>query len=226
MLETDFLGRTLTLSLKSAFLGEAEVEQLQRRLTHLANGLATASRIEPDNHLGLKVVTSHLRALLSLALEALSGSDEFRAQRILQQEHPLALFQFALALIEEIRRGAISQMAQSAKVSAEALEKLSRQWRQRRFGLLLETIDKHCRLDFEEAEILKGLFNRWPLVASSLRSTDDGMPARWVFRAPASLADLGQVRAMVEGVVGGPAVQAAAPEIRIVSAMQAGADLH
>ncbi len=217
-LGTDFLGRTMSLCLKAGFLSESEVEHLQRRLTHLGNGLATASRIEPDNQLGLKVVTTHLRALLSLSLDALSGSDESRAKEILRTEHPLALFQFALALVEEIRRGAITQMASGAKkVPADVVEKISRQWRQRRFGLLLDTIDRHAGLDFEEAEILKGLFNRWPLVAMPVKSTDDGVPARWVFRPPASLADLGQLRQMVEGVVGGPAVEAAAPEMRLVS---------
>ena len=209
-----FFDRVLAYGTKSDQIDADFVRDLQQRVAHLANTVCGAARVEPDNVAGIRSVARHVEALFSLGLEAAAVGDEVRGVLILRNEYPRALFQFGLGLVDDIR-GALLRLLRDRNVTGH--EELKRLWLQRRFGLLLAAIDRHLLPVFGllATESLKGLCNRFPLVpvesstfgvnragAVSPDSMADGAPARVVFKAVASLRDLGILRVAAQEIAG------------------------
>ncbi len=169
---------------------------IHQSLLALANSLCAAARVSVDDLQGLHRVLEQGKSLTSLGLEYLAGGDLSLGSEILLAEHPKLLFQTGFSLVEELRLGAIKAMKRMYLPRSEALERsfLARQW-----GSMLLEIDRNW-LEFiglEAAEILKGLLNRFPMVA--IASPNDAK--RITFKPIASRADAYELQLSVQAVL-------------------------
>lgn len=153
---------------------------VMQTLAHLINTVCSAVQVTPENEAGMKLVMSQVKGLVGSALDLLSESDVARACRILSAEHPRELFRFTLGVVDVLRSDTIQALRDAAIPAADKIERL---WRLGHFGKLLYCIDTELleTVGFESAEMLKGLFNRFPMRAVSQRFLPDG-DRRIVFR--------------------------------------------
>lgn len=140
--------------------------ELQQKLLYLANAVCSASRVEPDDVDGLNMVLEHIRALVSLGLEYVSGGDDALALMILRSEHPKLLFRSALGMCRKLQSHVVDMML---KDLPEVGRRMQIYWRQHKYAELLDIIDKHvlpdsCRFD---QEVLRALFNRFPMMVAT-----------------------------------------------------------
>lgn len=173
-----------------------ELYQIHSSLLSFANALCSAAKVTVDDVHGLNRVLEQGKALASLGLEYLADGDLRMGGKIIVDEHPKTLFQTGFGIIEDLRLGTIRALKRMGMPRAEALEKLyvARQW-----GAMLLEIDRNW-LEFvgmEAAEILKGLLNRFPMVAVSSANDKN----RIEFRPIASLADAYELELSVQAVL-------------------------
>lgn len=162
-------------------------ESLKISFVHLANMLASVCHIQPDDVSSLTRVLNQSRHLVSLGLEVLAGGDVGRGRGILLQERPKVIFQFGLSIVNKIRDDALDSIRQN---DWPAFDKLCQYYNQLKFGALLWTIDTALinAAGFETTEMLKGLFNRFPMVSEETKEVDGAN--RIQFRPVGSVADI------------------------------------
>lgn len=170
--------------------------QVHQNLLFLANALCAASQVSVDDIHGVHRVLEQGKALVSLGLEyAADGSIDLGAKIILK-EHPKTLFQAGYGIVEDLRADVIKSMRRMFLPRSERLERLyaSRQW-----GQIVLEIDRYWteNIGLEAAEILKGLLNRFPMVA--VGSPDD--PKRIVFHPVNSLGDFYELELSVQAIL-------------------------
>lgn len=176
----------------------ADVEGLfhvHQSLLYLANALCAAAGVNADDLHGLHRVLEQGKALASLGLEYLAdGSIELGAKIVLG-EHPKTLFQAGYGVIEDLRAATIKALKRMGLPRAAVMERLyiARQW-----GQILLDLDRNWleSVGMEATEILKGLLNRFPMVA--VASAEDSK--RIVFRPISSLADAYELELSVQAV--------------------------
>ena len=199
-----FIDDVMELASKTGRADHEAVENLQRGFAFLANAVAAACHVEPDDVNGLKSLLTQGRCLVSFGLETLSGSDPLRAVDILFTEYPKTIFRFALSLADSIRLIAIDGLKTIDQTKAEKIES---QWRAGKFGAALWTLDRDFAglLEFDAVEVLKGIFNRFPLVKSEILSADGVQRSR--FRPMETTTDFTQamkdVRQIFPNLAGG-----------------------
>ena len=162
-------------------------ESLKIAFVHLANMLAAVCHVQPDDVNSLTRILNQSRHIVSLGLEVLAGGNIDRGRTILLQERPRQLFQFGLSIVTNLREEALESIRQNEWPS---IEKLTQYYNQRKFGALLWTIDT-ALIDvagLETTEMLKGLFNRFPMVSEEL--IVEGGANRIQFRPVGSVADV------------------------------------
>ncbi|MGE0172286.1 MAG: DUF6178 family protein [Oligoflexales bacterium] len=144
--------------------------RIHQNLLTLANGLCSASKIEPDDIDGLRIILHQMKHLVGLGLEVLSFGQIEKAAQIIQFEHPKTLFKVGLSVIDDLRNEILQTLAASGLGFAERCQKLHKL---RKWGMILAEFDQHGRdiLGFETTEALKALFNRYPLKTTA--SADD-----------------------------------------------------
>ncbi|MBC7530623.1 MAG: hypothetical protein H7318_03530 [Oligoflexus sp.] len=177
----------------------ADVEGLfnvHQSLLYLANALCAAARVTADDLHGLHRVLEQGKALASLGLEYLADGSIDLGSKIVLGEHPKSLFQAGYGVIEDLRGGTIKALRRMNLPRTIVLERLyiSRQW-----GQMLLEIDRNWLdlIGMEASEILKGLLNRFPMVA--VGSTND--TNRIEFRPISSLADAYELELSVQAVM-------------------------
>jgi len=157
---------SLLVKLQNRLLQEDEeaLGRVQHGLMSLANSLCAAVAIEPDNVLGLKLILSHVQALVSLALEMRSQGDQNAALAILSAEHPKTLFRQGLGYVEVIRADVVHTLENLKGVDIEQFRRL---WKTKKFAAQLNWIDEKLleKIGFTSCEMLKSLFNRFPMRA-------------------------------------------------------------
>jgi hypothetical protein len=173
-----FIDRVIELAAESGRADREAVENLQQGFAFLANALAAACRVEPDDINGVKSLLTQGRCLVSFGLETLSGANLVKAVDILFTEYPKTIFRFALSLADSIRLTAIDGLKTINEAKAQ---KILSQWRAGKFGAVLWNLDRDFLgvLDFESVETLKGIFNRFPLVKSEIITSDGAQRARF-----------------------------------------------
>ncbi len=166
-----FIDQVMILARQSGRADQQVIDNLQRGFAFLANALAASCRVEPDDVNGLKSLLTQARCLVSFGLETLSGGDSVVALDIVIAEYPKTLFRFALSLAESIRLIALDGLK---SIDEKKALKFEAQWRAGKFGAALWSLDQDFsgHLEFEAIEVLKGLFNRFPLVKSDTASAD------------------------------------------------------
>jgi hypothetical protein len=147
-------------------------------LSRLANTVAVAAGVEGDNPQGLRLVLAHTKGYCNLGLELLSSSlagdsgenvDMEKSMRIVTTEHPSVLFKATIAVMDELRRRTVDSLEKpgnkSGILDAETAQQIRRLIFARRFGLIMNLLDFKVLpvAGFEATEVLKGMFNRFPL---------------------------------------------------------------
>ena len=167
-------------------------------LSHLANTLAVATGLDADNHQGLRLVLAHTKGYCNLGLELLaspgaeSGTPSLieTATRVVSKEHPATLFKASIAALDEARRRTLDMLEAAGLLTPEITQRIRRLLFSRKYGMIMTTLDFEAlpTLGLEATEILKGLFNRFPLCPTT-DMTGDRMTFKPVYDL-ATLADL------------------------------------
>lgn len=191
----DFLTRVMG-TLSSRGWSVDEQFEIHQRLLFLTNSLCSASQVEPEDLHALNHILEQCRSLVSLGLEYLSQGNVEVGVEVLQAEHPKVLFRVAISLVQELRSHLLNKLRDYKLPSAEKLLHHAQggQW-----GQVLALIDRDLLdlLGFEACEILKGLFNRFPM------APDFGLDDQSLRFLPlSSLARLSQLRDYAAGLSG------------------------
>ncbi len=176
-----------------------EFEIVTQGFAFLANSLAAAAKIEPDDVHGMKRILAHAQSIAGLGLEELAGGDLNIAAEVLRNEHPKILFRAGLTELNVLQGETIEHLKSARVPGADAIERL---WRLARPGAVLARLDHDVLpvLGFERTEVLKGLFNRFPV--RPVETVFGDGPKRTVFSPIASRAGLHVFRAAVGGLHG------------------------
>ena len=175
--------------------------QVHQTLLYLVNSLCAVSKVEPDDIAAMNRLMQQAQALVSLGLEFLSGGDTDLGLSILKQEPAKDLFRVGLGLIDFVRNKMLTKLAEAGLPHADRLQKLLKQ---RKWGRILQTLDASVRdlIGFEQTEILKGLFNRFPMMPRISKQDDKKSGHLVRFDVIDSLASFGRFVAALDGVAG------------------------
>jgi hypothetical protein len=165
----------------------------------LANTLAAAAQVETDDLGAMRKVLQQAQALAGLGLEHLSHGDRALATELLAKEHPQTLFRAGLALVGELQDGMLQALAEAGLTQADGLRRL---WELQRPGAILSRLDADVLpiLGLRRTELLRGLFNRFPVRPEATTSVDG--VERTVFGPVGSRAALADFAAQLDGLRG------------------------
>ena len=192
-----FLDAVLLHITASAQFDANAIENLQKSLGTLSNAIAGACQVQPDEVTALGRLLEHAKGLVSLGLEILSNGRADIGADILFLEGSNKIFRFALSVLDTVRDSALEAIKTNEWPGAEVI---ASHFRNRQFGKILWAIDQNL-LDaagFENTEMLKGLFNRLPLVINEVLSEDK--VSRVQFSPVSRLADLETLKSLVESL--------------------------
>ena len=164
----NFLTKVLTQLDK--FKPGHDAAHIQQSLLHLANAICGAAKVEPDDLSGLKDLLTHTSGLVAFSLETLSNEDLAQATTIITEHHPKKIFQWGLGLVHQLRVGMLEVISRST-IPKKFTEKLSASARKHKFGCCQETLDQDFLpiLGHEHTELLKAVFNRFPLAPTQIK---------------------------------------------------------
>lgn len=195
-LDSPYLDRVLALARSSGWDID-DLYMVHQNLLYLANALGVAMQIEPDDLEGLNRVLLQAQSMVSVGLDYLSQGDTNRALEVLRAEYPKTLFQSGLSLFFESRKKVSEFLSQLQIPSHKEFDRAVRgmQW-----GRCLLIIDRDFLpiIGFEDAETLKGLFNRIPMLAC--HGGDDSKTIEFI--PISSMVAFDQLRADVSGILG------------------------
>lgn len=166
---------------------------LQQTMVHTANMLCTATGTEAGEESQLRDLMYNMQAMISLGLESLSDGNLAVAVGLIRRIHPQELFRTGLSLISAIGDDIVAALSASNLIKTE---KLTAYWKQDKRGALVHWLEVSCLdvLGYERLELLKGLFNRFPMLVSD-DLFEDGK--RRYFQPIISLGDLGKLKVQV-----------------------------
>ena len=172
---------------------------IHQGLLYVTNALTAASQVEAHDAHGLARVMELGRGMIGLGLEALSGGQELLALEILKQEAPQALFKVGNNLIGNLRQGFLSRCK---RYDLPASHELDRAYKMNKFSTSLEFLDSKWRdfVGFETTEVLRGLFNRYPMTPSAVSRDND--VKRYQFKPIDSLGSYSELAARVSAILG------------------------
>lgn len=192
---SNFLGRVLDLAQSSGWSIDEQYE-VHQQLLYLANSLCSASQVEPEDLFGLNRVLEQCRSLVSLGLDYLCASDLELGLKVLKGEHVKNIFRVAISLMQDLRKKTVSRLLAA---NVPAIKELQECFAAGKYGQILSLIDQELLpyLGFESAEILKGLFNRFPMAPNF----GEGK-GKITFNPISSLSELAVLRDYVLGLSG------------------------
>ncbi|MBF0443245.1 MAG: hypothetical protein HQK54_15155 [Oligoflexales bacterium] len=193
-----FLNRVLKYAPDSS-LSIDEGFAIHQKLLYLANSLCTATNIEPDDVSGLNIMLQQCKAVTGLGLDFLSGGDLQLALKILKEEHPRTLFRTGVSLVDHVRSQVIRRFD---SLGIEGTSQLRRFYERRKWGSIQWHIDRNFTgyFDLETVEILKGLFNRFPMCP--ILYNDKGEKALTIkFKPVYSVAVFGELLSYIDGLL-------------------------
>lgn len=164
-----------------------EKRTLEQGMAFLANSLCTACSIETDDLSSLKFLFTNTRALCSLGLEYVSEGQLLDAIEICKKVYAKDLFKTGLNLVRESQSDLLKGMKDLRLPRVEVFEQSLLELK---FALALDWIDKNLidRIGFQEAEIMKACFNRFPQYPVEIAEED--APKRIAFLPVSSLKTL------------------------------------
>ncbi len=194
-----FLDLVLAAASTSGQVDAVAVENLQRSFAYLANSVSSACNVAPDDVNGLSSLLQQVRFLVSYGLEVLADGDTAKGVEILFSEYPKTIFQFALSTVDAIRSEVISRLQ---AVNHQTAQRLDLFWKSGKYGAALWLIDREFLdvLGFEACEMVKGLFNRFPMVQDEIIELDHIKRAK--FRPIATRQDFSTLLTSVRKIMG------------------------
>jgi hypothetical protein len=174
-----------------------ELYQLHQSFLYLANALCAAGQVAPDDIAGLNRLLEQGKALLSLGLEYLGQGDLGLGIRIVRNESARTLFRVGLSLVDAVREDVIQRFEAMNWPRADRLRRFysARQW-----GQMLLELDRHwvTHVGLQAGEVLKGLFNRFPMVPMRMMQDQN----RIVFAPIVNLRELLQLEKNLQSIMG------------------------
>jgi hypothetical protein len=156
---TWFLEEVLRIG-KEKWTPEVYASVMQSFL-YLSNATLVACQVPLEDRKALEQVFGHVQGWVNLGLEFLSQGQRDQGARILAAETPRTLFRLGFSILRTLQESVIQQMKKNP-----AFQPLCKYWTLQKYGLLLRELDLHQEsLGFLPTEFLKGLFNRFPMVA-------------------------------------------------------------
>lgn len=139
----------------------------------LVNTVASALDVDFTESHALTDVLRHVKSVVGVGLEYAAHGDVDLGVKILSKDHPQTLFRLGLAVADKVRVIVLDALQQAGVSEAKEIESL---WRLGKIGEALLIIDVKLleKCGFENSEMLKGLFNRFPLVPQETKALDDG----------------------------------------------------
>lgn len=164
----DFLSRVMAKGAAQHWT-KAQTELLKVNYIHLSNQISAAASIDPGDLHGVKRMLMQAHSLTGFSLQILSSGDLSLACKILTSEYPKTLFRHAMTVVHHYRLDIIDTLK---KLGIEEFCEFEKNYASSKFGLCLDWIDIHLSDYFEVyfVELLKGLFNRFPLVPKHIES--------------------------------------------------------
>lgn len=190
----DFDGQPRLSSIEHAMTAcdPETASQFVTGLSHLANTLAVAAGLDPDNRNGLRLILAHTKGYCNLGLEILGEgtADAGKLSQIIAKEHPATLFKVSVAICDQIRQNTIRTLEQQSALSPAAAHRLQQLLFSRKFGQILHQLDQDLlpSAGVEVTEIVKGLCNRFPV-----HPTLDSSQQKMTFRPVHDLSGLRQL---------------------------------
>jgi hypothetical protein len=174
-----------------------ELYQLHQSFLYLANSLCAAGQVAPDDVAGLNRLLEQGKALVSLGLEYLGQGDLGLGIRVVRGESARTLFRVGLSLVDVVREDVIQRLEgmQWPRVDRMRRFYIARQW-----GQMLLELDRHwlTNLGLQAGEVLKGLFNRFPMVPMRMMQDQN----RIVFAPIVNLRELMQLEKNLQTIMG------------------------
>jgi hypothetical protein len=170
---------------------------LHQSFLYLANSLCAAGQVAPDDVAGLNRLLEQGKALVSLGLEYLGQGDLGLGIRVVRGESARTLFRVGLSLVDVVREDVIQRLEgmQWPRVDRMRRFYIARQW-----GQMLLELDRHwlTNLGLQAGEVLKGLFNRFPMVPMRMMQDQN----RIVFAPIVNLRELMQLEKNLQTIMG------------------------
>ena len=144
---------------------ETTREQVQLKLLFCSNTLCAATLTEVSDRRGVRQMLQQTRAVMGLALDYLSASDLTRSADILAHEHGHVLFRVGMTLIYQVQEELLATLSRCVLPQLDVFVRL---YKMRKWQALHDFIDTQWLdvLDYEQVEILKGIFARFPQLIS------------------------------------------------------------
>ncbi|MCX6130977.1 MAG: DUF6178 family protein, partial [Proteobacteria bacterium] len=191
-----FLDAVLEAAQEEA-LSLDELYAMHQGFLYLANALCAASHVEPDDIVGLNRLLEQGKAIVSLGLEYIAQGQLEVGIAALRGESCQTLFRVGLSLVDEIRAELLHQLLALRWPRSEVLMRhyLAKQW-----GQIQLELDRHWieQVGLQSGEILKGLFNRFPMVP--MRTMQD--QNRIIFAPIINLTSLMELEKNIQAVLG------------------------
>lgn len=139
------------------------MERLQSGLAYLANALAAACHVEPDEVMSLRRLNKLGLAYVSLGLELNAAGCPQRGAQLLTQKVPAQLFRTGLSALRLVGDALLACLGDAGLPEAS---RILSQHRLDRRATLLTLIDRHWLplIGLQHSEMLRGLLSRFPLM--------------------------------------------------------------
>lgn len=174
-----------------------ELYQLHQSFLYLANALCAAGQVGPDDVAGLNRLLEQGKALVSLGLEYLGQGDLGLGIQIVRGESSRTLFRVGLSLVDAVRDEVIQRLE---GMHWPRVERFRRFYHARQWGQILLELDRHwvTHVGLQAGEVLKGLFNRFPMVPMRMMQDQN----RIVFAPIVNLRELMQLEKNLQSIMG------------------------
>lgn len=150
---------------RHALYDDTMLQQVQLKLLFCSNTLCAATLTEASDSRGVRQMLQQTRALIGLALDYLSDSNLTRSATILAAEHSYVLFRVGMTLIYRLQEALLSSLQHRQLPHHDTFVRL---YKLRKWAALQDFIDINwlTLIDYEQLEVLKGIFARFPQLFS------------------------------------------------------------
>ncbi len=164
----DWFARVIAYANSQQLFDAATREQVQLKLLFCSNTLCAATLTEISDKHGVKQILQQTRAIVGLALDYLSGGSLPRSAEILAVEHSQTLFRVGMTLSYRAQEELLSMLPRHRLPQIEVFLRL---YKMRRWQGLHDFMDMNWldALGYEQLELLKGIFARFPYLISAER---------------------------------------------------------
>jgi hypothetical protein len=164
--------------------------KLQQTMVHTANMLCTATGTEVGEEAQMRDILYNMQSMVNLGLEWMSGGDLNTAVDLIQRVHPQELFRTGVTIVATAADDVIEALRSVSFADTEKMENL---WNQDKRGALVHWLEVNGLdfLGFDRLELLKGLFNRFPMLVSQAKEEQS---VRKYFQPVITINDLEELR--------------------------------